>query len=124
MQYENLNSTDHDKLDLRRHRWRLQHVRWGTVIANINDAEALINDTVTVVPKSMQHTGIERLTDPKCRQNWIDAAYKEMDGLYFETKMLDMPVVDKVPEGDKHRTVLPTIMMLLFKLVQATQITD
>jgi len=84
VQYEN--STDHDKLDLRRHRWRLQHVRWGTVIANINEAEALINDTV--VPKSMQHIG--RLTDPIWKQKWIDAAYKEMDGLYFETKMFDI----------------------------------
>jgi hypothetical protein len=107
VQYEN--STDHDKLDLRRHRWRLQHVRWGTVVANINEAEELINDTV--VPKSMQHIG--RLTDPKWKQKWIDAAYKEMDGLYFETKMFD--IVDKVPEGDKHRTVLPTMLLFKFK---------
>jgi hypothetical protein len=107
VQYEN--STDHDKLDLRRHRWRLQHVRWGTVIANINEAEALINDTV--VPKSMQHIG--RLTDPIWKQKWIDAAYKEMDGLYFETKMFD--IVDEVPEGDKHRTVLPTMLLFKFK---------
>jgi hypothetical protein len=84
VQYEN--STDHDKLDLRRHRWRLQHVRWGTVVANINEVGALMHGTV--VPKSMQH--IERITDPICKQKWIDAAYKEMDGLYFETKMFDI----------------------------------
>jgi len=105
VQYEN--STDHDKLDLRRHRWRLQHVRWSTVVADINEVEALINNTV--VPKSMQH--IERIADPRCRQLWLDAAYKEMDGLCFETKMFD--IVKDIPEGDKHITVLPT--MLLFK---------
>jgi hypothetical protein len=105
VQYEN--STDHDKLDLRRHRWRLQHVRWGTVVANINDAEAFMNGGV--VPKSMQH--IERIADPKWQQLWRAAAYKEVDGLYYETKMFD--IVKEIPEGDKHRTVLPT--MLLFK---------
>ena len=105
VQYEN--STDHDKLDLRRHRWRLQHVRWSTVVADINEVEALINNTV--VPKSMAH--IERMADPRWKQLWLCAAYKEMDGLYYETKMFD--IVKDIPDGDKHHKVLPT--MLLFK---------
>ncbi len=58
----------------------------------------------TVVPKSMQH--IERISDPIWKEKWIDAAYKETDGLYYETKMFD--IVKELPEGDKHRTVLPT----------------
>ena len=107
VQYEN--STDHDKLDLRRHRWRLQHVRWGTVVANINEVEAFIN--CTVVPKSMQH--IERISDSIWKQKWIDAAYKEMDGLHYDTKMFD--IVKELPEGDKHRTVLPTMLLFKFK---------
>ena len=76
-------------------------------MADINEVEALINNTV--VPKSMQH--IERMADPKWKQLWLDAAYKEMDGLYYETKMFD--IVKDIPDGDKHHTVLPT--MLLFK---------
>jgi hypothetical protein len=107
VQYEN--STDHDKLDLRRHRWRLQHVRWGTVVANINEVESFLNNMV--VPKSMQH--VERISDPKWQQRWRDAAYKEMDGLHYETKMFD--IVEEIPEGDKHRTVLPTMLLFKFK---------
>jgi hypothetical protein len=36
-----------------------------------------------------------------------------MDGLYFETKMFD--IVKELPEGDKHRTVLPTMLLFKFK---------
>ena len=92
-------------------RVRLQYVRWNTVVANINEVEALINNMV--VPKSMQH--IERMADPKWKQLWLDAAYKEMDGLFYETKMFD--IVKDIPDGDKHHTVLPSLVptMLLFK---------
>ncbi len=80
-------------------------------MANINEVEALISNTV--VPKSMQH--IERISDPIWKQKWIGAAYKEVDGLYYDTKMLD--IVDELPEGDKHRTVLPTMLLFKFKFI-------
>ena len=70
------------------------------VVADINEVGALINNMV--VPKSMQHVG--RMADPKWKQLWLDAAYKEMDGLFYETKMFD--IVKDIPDGDKHHTVL------------------
>jgi hypothetical protein len=104
IQYED--ATDFERIDLRRHRWRLAHVQWRTTIASINEVEGFINNMT--VPKSMQH--IERLQDP-WKTKWREAAYKELDGLYYEAKMLEL--VDAVPEGDRHRTIIPT--MLLFK---------
>ena len=100
-------STDYERLDLGRHRWRVAHVSFTTVIATVNEVEEFINKTT--IPKSMQ--AVAHIKDPKWRQLWTCAAYKEMDGLYYEAKMLD--IVTEIPASDAHRPVIPT--MLLFK---------
>ena len=100
-------STDYERLDLGRHRWRVAHVSFTTVIATVNEVEEFINKMT--IPKSMQ--AVAHLKDTKWRQLWTDSAYKEMDGLYYEAQMLE--VVTEIPASDAHRPVIPT--MLLFK---------
>ena len=100
-------STDYERLDLGRHRWRVAHVSFTTVIATVNEVEEFINKTT--IPKSMQ--AVAHIKDPKWRQLWTDSAYKEMDGLFYEAQMLE--VVTEIPASDAHRPVIPT--MLLFK---------
>ena len=107
IQYEE--ATDMELIDLRRHRWRLANVQWNTVIASINEIEGFMNDMV--VPKSMQH--IERMNNSEWKAKWKAAAYKELDGLYYDANMFDL--VDSVPEADQHRTIVPTILLFKYK---------